>query len=332
MNEEKEKVLEVKDLTVSFQTYAGKVQAVRKSSFDLYKKETLAIVGESGSGKSVTVKTLMGLLGRTAVIESGTVMYKGRNLTKFTEKDWEKIRGRDIAMIFQDPLSSLNPIKKIGKQISEIFTVLHKMPKAEAKEQTLELMKAVGIPEPEKRYNQYPFHFSGGMRQRIVIAIALASNPDILICDEPTTALDVTIQAQILDLLRSLKDRINSSIMLITHDLGVIAEMADYVVVMYAGRVVEKGTVEEIFAHPSHPYTIGLMASKPMVGKKVDKLYSIPGKVPNPINMPNYCYFKDRCEMCVDGCQGEYPHMIQLSPTHMVSCYRYYGKEDAQNG
>ena len=178
----------------------------------------------------------------------------------------------------------------------------------------------------------YPPELSGGMRQRVMIAMALSCNPRLIIADEPTTALDVTIQAQILDLLRNLKDKINSSIMLITHDLGVIAEMADYVVVMYAGRVVEKGTAEEIFANPAHPYTIGLMASKPMVGKKVDKLYSIPGKVPNPINMPNYCYFKDRCEMCVEGCQGEYPHMIQLSPTHMVSCYRYYGKEDAQNG
>ncbi|MBQ4208504.1 MAG: ABC transporter ATP-binding protein, partial [Clostridia bacterium] len=183
-------------------------------------------------------------------------------------------------------------------------------------------------------YKMYPHELSGGMRQRIVIAMALACNPKLIIADEPTTALDVTIQAQILDLLRQLKDRINSSIMLITHDLGVIAEMADYVVVMYAGKVVEQGTAEEIFAHPCHPYTIGLMASKPVVGKKVDKLYSIPGKVPNPVNMPNYCYFKDRCELCLDCCSGEYPHEISLSPTHKVSCYRYYdeNKEGESNG
>ena len=202
--------------------------------------------------------------------------------------------------------------------------------KQEAKARAIEMLKLVKIPLAERRFDEYPHQLSGGMRQRVMIAMALSCNPRLIIADEPTTALDVTIQAQILDLLRNLKDKINS--MLITHDLGVIAEMADYVVVMYAGRVVEKGTAQEIFANPAHPYTIGLMASKPMVGKKVDKLYSIPGKVPNPINMPNYCYFKDRCEMCVEGCQGEYPHMIQLSPTHMVSCYRYYGKEDAQNG
>ena len=310
MNEEKEKVLEVKDLTVSFQTYAGKVQAVRKSSFDLYKKETLAIVGESGSGKSVTVKTLMGLLGRTAVIENGTVMYKGRNLTKFTEKDWEKIRGRDIAMIFQDPLSSLNPIKKIGKQISEIFTVLHKMPKAEAKEQTLELMKAVGIPEPEKRYNQYPFHFSGGMRQRIVIAIALASNPDILICDEPTTALDVTIQAQILRIIKTLTKESNTSVILITHDMGVVAEVADHVMVMYAGKSVEYGTAEDIFDHPKHPYTIGLLNSIPKLGSgQEEHLYTIEGTVPGLDEMPEGCRFCTRCQHATEQCRKKDPGM-----------------------
>lgn len=186
------------------------------------------------------------------------------------------------------------------------------------------MLTLVGVNEPEKRVKQYPYELSGGMRQRVMIAMALACNPKVIIADEPTTALDVTIQAQILDLLRNLKDRINSSIMLITHDLGVIAEMADYVVVMYAGRVVEKGTAQEIFANPAHPYTIGLMASKPIVGKKVDRLYSIPGKVPNPVNMPNYCYFKDRCEMALPCCDGEYPCEISLSPTHKVSCYRYY--------
>ena len=205
-----------------------------------------------------------------------------------------------------------------------IRTHHREIPKKEALKQCIEMLSRVGIPSPEQRIREFPHQMSGGMRQRVMIAMALLCQPKLLIADEPTTALDVTIQAQILDLLRNLKDRINSSIMLITHDLGVIAEMADYVVVMYAGRVVEKGTAQEIFANPAHPYTIGLMASKPIVGKKVDRLYSIPGKVPNPVNMPNYCYFKDRCEMALPCCDGEYPCEISLSPTHKVSCYRYY--------
>lgn len=231
-------------------------------------------------------------------------------------------------MIFQEPMTSLNPVFKIGEQVNEVLELHNKdMSEAEIKARTIELLEMVGIANSEGVYNMYPHELSGGMRQRIVIAMALACNPKLIIADEPTTALDVTIQAQILDLLRQLKDRINSSIMLITHDLGVIAEMADYVVVMYAGKIVEKGTAEEIFAHPAHPYTIGLMASKPVVGKKVDKLYSIPGKVPNPVNMPDYCYFKDRCEMCVEKCGGEYPCEVSLSDTHKVSCYRFYEDE-----
>jgi len=202
--------------------------------------------------------------------------------------------------------------------------------KENVKARTIELLEMVGIANSEGVYKMYPHELSGGMRQRVMIAMALACNPRMIIADEPTTALDVTIQAQILDILQSLKDKINSSIMLITHDLGVVAGMADYVVVMYAGRIVEKGTADDIFHHPSHPYTIGLMASKPVVGKKVDKLYSIPGKVPNPINMPNYCYFKDRCEMCVEGCNGDYPCEISLSETHKVSCYRYYDKKEGE--
>jgi len=201
---------------------------------------------------------------------------------------------------------------------------------ADIKARTIELLEMVGIANSEGVYKMFPHELSGGMRQRVMIAMALACNPKIIIADEPTTALDVTIQAQILDLLRNLKDKINSSIMLITHDLGVIAEMADYVVVMYAGRIVEKGTVHEIFANPAHPYTIGLMASKPVVGRQVDKLYSIPGKVPNPVNMPDYCYFKDRCEMCIDKCTGDYPCEISLSPTHKVSCYRYYDVKEGE--
>ena len=326
-----ELILSVRDLNIKFNLRGKILHAIRGIDLDVYHGEVLAIVGESGSGKSVFTKSFMGLLDSNGSITSGTIDYFGADdhqpirLSELKkEKDWLKVRGHEIAMIMQDPMTSLNPLKTIGDQIMEAVELHQGLKGAAAREKTLEYLRDVGIADPEVRFKQYPHEFSGGMRQRVVIAIAVACNPQILICDEPTTALDVTIQAQILDLLRNLKNKINSSIMLITHDLGVIAEMADYVVVMYAGRVVEKGTVEEIFANPAHPYTIGLMASKPVVGKKVDKLYSIPGKVPNPINMPDYCYFKDRCEMQVEKCSGEYPHMIQLSPTHMVSCYRYF--------
>ena len=320
-----ETILKVEDLKTSFMTSSGEVQAVRGVSFEVHKGEILGIVGESGSGKSVTSMSILRLLADTARIKNGKIEFEGTDLTKVSDKQMREIRGQKITMVFQDPMSSLNPLIPVGKQVAEMIHVHHpEMKRDELQAATLELFREVRIPEAEKRLKSYPHEFSGGMRQRVMIAMALACNPKIIIADEPTTALDVTIQAQILDLLRSLKDRINSSIMLITHDLGVIAEMADYVVVMYAGRVVEKGTVEEIFAHPSHPYTIGLMASKPVVGKKVDRLYSIPGKVPNPVDMPNYCYFKDRCELQLPCCSGEYPCEISLSPTHKVSCYRYY--------
>ena len=232
-------------------------------------------------------------------------------------------------MIFQEPMTSLNPVFRIGEQVDEVIALHDGEGKSaeDIKKRTIELLEMVGIANSEGVYSMFPHELSGGMRQRVMIAMALACNPKVIIADEPTTALDVTIQAQILDLLRQLKDRINSSIMLITHDLGVIAEMADYVVVMYAGRIVEKGTAEDIFYHPSHPYTIGLMASKPVVGKEVKELFSIPGKVPNPINMPNYCYFKDRCDRCIGKCSGAYPEEISLSETHKVSCYRYYPDE-----
>ena len=320
-----ETILKVEDLKTSFMTSSGEVQAVRGVSFEVHKGEILGIVGESGSGKSVTSMSILRLLADTARIKNGKIEFEGTDLTKVSDKQMREIRGQKIAMVFQDPMSSLNPLIPVGKQVAEMIHVHHpEMKRDELQAATLELFREVRIPEAEKRLKSYPHEFSGGMRQRVMIAMALACNPKLIIADEPTTALDVTIQAQILDLLRSLKDRINSSIMLITHDLGVIAEMADYVVVMYAGRVVEKGTVEEIFAHPSHPYTIGLMASKPVVGKKVDRLYSIPGKVPNPVDMPDYCYFKDRCELQLPCCSGEYPCEISLSPTHKVSCYRYY--------
>ena len=324
-NEKSGKLLEVKDLRVSFFTPAGEVKAVSGISYDLDYDEVMGIVGESGSGKSQEAYSIMGLLQSPGKVIGGSITFEGRDVLAFSKKEMASFRGSEVAMIFQNPMTCLNPVYTVGNQLIEALRAHDKkISKADAAKRAMEMLELVGINNVAKRMKQYPHEFSGGMRQRVMIAMGLICHPKLLIADEPTTALDVTIQAQILDLLRNLKNKINSSIMLITHDLGVIAEMADYVVVMYAGRVVEKGTAEEIFANPAHPYTIGLMASKPVVGKKVDKLYSIPGKVPNPINMPDYCYFKDRCEMQVEKCCGEYPHMIQLSPTHMVSCYRYF--------
>ena len=254
---------------------------------------------------------------------------KALNIAKLPDSKMQQIRGSQVSMIFQEPMTSLNPVFRIGEQVNEVIE-LHNpdMPKEDVKARTLQMLELVGIANKEGVYEMYPHELSGGMRQRIMIAIALACSPALIIADEPTTALDVTIQAQILDLLENLKKKLNSSIMLITHDLGVVAGMADYVVVMYAGRVVEKGTADDIFHHPAHPYTIGLMRSKPVVGKKVDELYNIPGSVPNPVDMPNYCYFRDRCEMRCEHCDGKYPPEIRISDTHIVSCYRFF--EDGQ--
>ena len=327
--------VEFDDLHTYFFTDAGTVKSVDGVSFEVPIGKTVGVVGESGCGKSVTSLSLMQLLQRPqGQVVSGAIRLnmgdKAYDVTKMPNEKMMGIRGNVVSMIFQEPMTALNPVFRIGDQVNEVIE-LHDgagKSKEDIKARTIELLEMVGIANSQGVYKMFPHELSGGMRQRVMIAMALACNPRIIIADEPTTALDVTIQAQVLDLLRNLKDKINSSIMFITHDLGVIAEMADYVVVMYAGRVIEKGTAEEIFAHPAHPYTIGLMASKPVVGKQVDKLYSIPGKVPNPINMPNYCYFKDRCEMCVEGCNGAYPCEISLSPTHKVSCYRYYDKKE----
>ena len=329
--------LEIDNLQTYFFTDVGTVKAVDGISFEVPAGKTVGVVGESGCGKSVTSLSIMQLLQRPqGQVVGGEIRLnlgdKAYDITKTPIEAMQHLRGNFISMIFQEPMTSLNPVFRIGAQVDEVIE-LHdgkNMNKQEIKERTIELLEMVGIANSEGVYRMYPHELSGGMRQRVMIAMALACNPKLIIADEPTTALDVTIQAQILDLLQSLKDRINSSIMLITHDLGVIAEMADYVVVMYAGRVIEKGTAQEIFENPAHPYTIGLMASKPVVGKEVDKLYSIPGKVPNPVNMPNYCYFKDRCEMCVEGCEGAYPCEISLSDTHKVSCYRYYDKKEGE--
>ena len=323
-------VVEFDNVCTYFFTDVGTVKAVDGVSFVVPKCSTVGVVGESGCGKSVTSLSLMQLLQRPqGQTVGGEIRFNlgdgsAYNIVNTPTAKMQEIRGNKISMIFQEPMTSLNPVFRIGQQVDEV-TMLHnpEMSKEEVKERTLKMLELVGIANKEGVYSMYPHELSGGMRQRIMIAIALACSPTLIIADEPTTALDVTIQAQILDLLQNLKDKLNSSIMLITHDLGVVAGMADYVVVMYAGRVVEKGTAEEIFHHPCHPYTIGLMKSKPVVGKKVDALYNIPGSVPNPVNMPNYCYFRDRCEMRCEHCDGKYPPEIKLSETHYVSCYRY---------
>ena len=330
-------VVEFDNVHTYFFTDIGTVKAVDGVSFEVPQGKTVGIVGESGCGKSVTSLSLMQLVQRPqGQTVEGEIRFnngdKVYNIVNTPITEMQKLRGNYMSMIFQEPMTSLNPVFRIGEQVEEVIE-LHDgegKSKEEIKARTIELLEMVGIANSEGVYKMFPHELSGGMRQRVMIAMALACNPKIIIADEPTTALDVTIQAQILDLLRNLKNKINSSIMLITHDLGVIAEMADYVVVMYAGRVVEQGTVQEIFANPSHPYTIGLMASKPVIGKKVDKLYSIPGKVPNPVNMPDYCYFRDRCEMRCPECDGKYPCEISLSETHKVSCYRYYDKKEGK--
>ncbi len=322
-------VVEFDDLHTYFFTDTGTVKAVDGVSFDVPIGKTVGVVGESGCGKSVTSLSLMQIVQRPqGQIVSGAIRFdtgeKVFDIARMPSEKMQAIRGNKVSMIFQEPMTSLNPVFRIGLQVDEVIALHNpEMTKDEVKARTIEMLELVSIANCEGVYKMYPHELSGGMRQRIMIAMALACSPRLIIADEPTTALDVTIQAQILDLLRNLKDKINSSIMLITHDLGVIAEMADYVVVMYAGRIVEKGTVQEVFKCPRHPYTIGLMASKPAVNKSVERLYSIPGNVPNPINMPNYCYFRDRCELRLTKCDGVYPAEIQLSPTHFVSCYRY---------
>ena len=326
-------VLEIDNLHTYFFTDVGTVHSVDGISFNVPVGKTVGVVGESGCGKSVTSLSIMQLLQRPQgqVVEGEIRLNLGSkayDVTKAPDTVMQHLRGNFISMIFQEPMTALNPVFRIGDQVDEVIALHNEEghDKEQIKARTIKLLEMVGIANSEGVYKMFPHELSGGMRQRVMIAMALACSPGLIIADEPTTALDVTIQAQILDLLKELKDKINSSIMLITHDLGVIASMADYVVVMYAGRVVEKGTTEDIFHNPCHPYTIGLMKSKPVVGKKVDALYNIPGSVPNPVNMPDYCYFRDRCEQCVEKCQGVYPPEIRLSDTHVVSCWRYDGQ------
>ncbi|MGI6239964.1 MAG: ABC transporter ATP-binding protein [Christensenellales bacterium] len=322
-------MVEFDNLHTYFFTDIGTVKAVNGVSFEVPQGKTVGVVGESGCGKSVTSLALMQLVQRPQgqTVEGAIRLNMGDHavdVAKMPVKEMEKVRGNVVSMIFQEPMTSLNPVFRIGAQVDEVIQLHNpQMPENEVVSRTIEMLETVGIANPAGVYKMYPHELSGGMRQRVMIAMALACNPQLIIADEPTTALDVTIQAQILDLLRNLKDKINSSIMLITHDLGVIAEMADYVVVMYAGRIVEKGTAQEVFHNPAHPYTVGLMASKPVVGKEVDRLYSIPGAVPNPVNMPDHCYFRDRCSKAFAKCDGKYPPEIHLTDTHVAACYLY---------
>ena len=317
-----ERILEVKDLELGFNTYAGQVQALRGVDFHLNKGETLAIVGESGSGKSVTIKAVTKLLAANAVVKGGSITYKGQDILGMDDKAFSQLRGNEISLIFQDPLSSLDPVMKIGKQITETLRLKLKMSKEDAKKRAIELMGAEGIPEPEKRYNEYPFQFSGGMRQRIVIAFALACNPEVLICDEPTTALDVTIQSQILELIGDIQKKNDLSVIFITHDLGVVANVADRVCVMYAGKIVETGTVEEIFYDPRHPYTWSLLTSMPSLAtSQGDKLTVIPGTPPNMVHPPKGDAFAARNPYALKIDFEEQPPMFKISDTHYAATW-----------
>ena len=341
-------IIEIDGLKTCFFTDNGTVMSVNGVSFNIPKNKIVGVVGESGCGKSVTSLSIMQLVQapQGQVIE-GEIRYnsdalgysedgrkKAYNIAKMPTKEMYQIRGKDITMIFQEPMTSLNPVFTIGYQLDEVsFIHTPSITKEEAKAHSIEMLNKVGISMPERVYKSYPHELSGGMRQRVMIAMALAGNPKLIIADEPTTALDVTIQAQILELLKDLQKKQGCSIMLITHDLGVIAEMADEVVVMYAGRVIEKGTAREIFHNPLHPYTIGLQKSKPLITSNSNEpLYSIPGQVPNPINLPNACYFKSRCSKCINKCNGEYPREIKVSDTHSVSCYLYEESEVGKDG
>ena len=320
-----ETLLRVEGLRVSFGSYAGTVQAVRGVSFELRRGETLAIVGESGSGKTIAAKSIMGLLPDNARFEGGEAEFEGRNLLSLPEKELRKIRGKKMAMVFQDPMTSLDPTMKVGPQIMESLKKHLGLKGKQARERALELLKLVGIPNPEARLRQYPHQFSGGMRQRVVIAIALACDPEVLIADEPTTALDVTIQAQIMDLLKELQDRLGMSIILITHDLGVVANAAHRVAVMYSGKVVESGTVREIFYEPKHPYTWGLISSIPLpTASRNEELIPIPGTPPDPLSPPEGCPFAARCPHTMKVCVPEMPDYTEFSREHRAACWLHH--------
>ena len=316
-----EKLLEVKNLCVNFGTYGGEVKAVRGVTFDLHKGETLAIVGESGSGKSVACKTIMRILSSNGYIKDGQILFDGKDLTKISEKDMEKVRGKDIAMIFQDPMTSLNPTMTIGKQLMEPIIKHQGFSKEDARKRAIELIELVGISDAEKRFKQYPHQFSGGMRQRIVIAISLACNPKVLIADEPTTALDVTIQAQILELIKDLQEKTGVAVIFITHDLGVVANMADRVAVMYAGKIIEYGTSDDIFYDPKHPYTWGLLGSMPTLDIGDNDLYNIPGTHPDLMDPPKGDAFALRSAYAMKIDHLAEPPMFKVSDTHYAATW-----------
>ena len=326
---EKDKILEVDNLNVSFNTYAGEVKAVRGVSFELSKGETLAFVGESGCGKTVTAKSILRLLKPPfAVIKpESKIVCNGKDVLKMSEKELCEFRGDEVGMIFQDPMTSLNPTMTVGKQIMESLMIHKKLNKSQAREEAVNMLKMVNIPSPEKRIDNYPHEMSGGMRQRVMIAIALACNPNVLIADEPTTALDVTIQAQIMDLMMELKTKMNTAIILVTHDLGVVANFADRIQVMYAGEVVERGTTKEIFNESRHPYTWALLRSVPRLGSESKKeLYALGGTPPDLLLPLNHCPFADRCEYCMPICKERKPQETVLSETHKVSCWLMHEK------
>lgn len=324
-------LLEVKNLKTHFFTEDGIVPAVDGVDFELKPGETLGIVGESGCGKSVTSISIMKLIpnppGR---IVEGEILFEGKDLVKATESEMQHIRGNDIAMIFQEPMTSLNPVFTIGKQITEAIVLHQNLGKDAAKDRCIEMLKLVGIPRAEQAINEYPHQFSGGMRQRAMIAMALSCNPKLLIADEPTTALDVTIQAQIIELMKELKEKLNTAIMLITHDLGVVAEMSDHVIVMYAGRVVEEADVIDLFKDPKHPYTIGLMKSKPNLDNDSERLEVIPGAVPNPLNMPTGCAFNPRCSHVMDICTKSTPDLVVNELGRKVRCWLFQDHEEGE--
>lgn len=317
-----ETILEVKNLKTLFSTERGKVMAVDDVSFSINKGEILGLVGESGSGKSVTSLSIMQLIPNPpGKIVGGEILFRGENLLTKSKEEMRKIRGSKISMIFQEPMTSLNPVYTIGNQLVEAFTVHSKITKKEALEKSIELLKLVGIPFPEKRINNYPHQFSGGMRQRVMIAMALAGNPELLIADEPTTALDVTIQAQILDLIKSINNRFNTSVLLVTHDMGVVAQMCHKVCVMYAGKIMEEAETHRIFESPSHPYTEALLKSIPKLGDNPERLNTIEGTLPNPFNMPKGCRFEPRCKYATDICRGKEPEKIKIDEKQIVYCW-----------
>jgi len=314
-------LLDINELQVQFQTEGGTVTSVRNISFSVNRGETVAVVGESGCGKSVTSLSILGLIASPGKVTGGSILFEDKNLLELNKKQIRKIRGNEISMIFQEPMTSLNPVFTIGSQMSEVFRVHQNLSKSEAKEKSIEMLNRVGIPNAEKVFSNFPHQLSGGMRQRVMIAMALSCNPKLLIADEPTTALDVTIQAQILDLMKELKDESNTGVILITHDLGVVAEMADRVVVMYAGEVVEEAPVGEIFANPKHPYTQGLIKSIPKLEVQQEYLDSIPGSVPNPLDMPQGCAFHPRCPLATEQCKLSKPTLENINDSHKRRCF-----------